>query len=358
VKRPVRLALSFVAAVLAVALVAVAASGSNGSSNTVPNSSASPSSNGHFTIAAAGDIACDKIPPKPDKQAVDRRTQRGYCQYNKVAKLLGRGNYDRFLPLGDIQYLLAKPDAFRTYYDKYFGPYKHITSPVPGNHETYTPYMRGYRDYFKARAHSPLTYYSYNLGGWHFVAINSMLCRDHTWSTNHGVTPLKANSHFKTGCRPGDPMYEWIKRDLAAHDNQCTLAYFHHPAYFWANFGGGPDSMIHPGYSFTRPMYRLLYADKVDVVLSGHMHFYERLKPLNPAGESDPKNGFTQFIVGTGGDTKEALPSKPLNPLVAAAQNKAFGLLSMTLNPDSADFAFVSAPGQPDYKDSGTIQCH
>jgi hypothetical protein len=260
--------------------------------------------------------------------------------------------------VGDIQYLLAKAKAFRTYYDHFFGPYKHITSPVPGNHESYTPYFAGYKSYFHARAHAPLMYYSYNLGGWHFVALNSMLCRDHTWSTNHGATPLKRNSHFNLGCRPGDAMYEWLKQDLAAHDNMCTLAYFHHPAYFWVNFAGGPDTLTHPGYTFTRPMYRLFYQDKVDVVLSGHMHFYERLKPMNPAGESDPKNGFTQFIVGMGGDTKEPVPSGPMNPMVAAAQDTTFGLLSMTLHPDSGDFNFVTAPGQPDYKDSGTIQCH
>lgn len=314
--------------------------------------------NGQVTIAAAGDIACHKIPSKPDKHAKDRRTQRGFCQYDDVAKLLGRGNYDRFLPLGDIQYLLAKPEAFRDYYDGFFGKYKGITAPVPGNHETYTPYMRGYISYFKARAHAPLTYYSYNLGDWHFVAINSMLCRPYTWSTNHGVTPLKRNSDFDLGCRPGDQMFEWIKRDLAANDNKCTLAYFHHPAFSWINYAGGPETLLHSGYTFTRPMYRLLYEYDADVVLTGHRHFYERFKPMNPAAEADPENGFTQFIVGTGGDTKAGVPPKPLHPLVAAAQDKAFGLLSMTLHPDGADFEFVSAPGQPKYEDSGSVECH
>ncbi len=40
-------------------------------------------------------------------------------------------------------------------------------------------------------------------------------------------------------------------------------------------------------------------------------------------------------------------------------QNQAFGLIHLTLHVDSYDYAWFSAPGQPDFEDAATdVPCH
>src|SRR5829696_7629672 len=54
------------------------------------------------------------------------------------------------------------------------GRFKGRTKPVPGNHEYYTEGARGYFEYFgEAASHPEGGYYSYDLGAWHIVALNS-----------------------------------------------------------------------------------------------------------------------------------------------------------------------------------------
>ena len=141
-------------------------------------------------IAAVGDIAC-KNPPGNNRKV---------CQYDDVAALIKRGDYDRFLALGDIQYEAGSLQDFRDNYDVYFGDLMSITEPVPGNHEYGTEGARGYYRYFGDRGHGPDGYYSYDLGAWHVIALNSAICPA-------GV-----------GCGPGDPQYEWLQQDLAANE--------------------------------------------------------------------------------------------------------------------------------------------
>lgn len=332
-----------------------------------PDASESPASSETDVlarIAAVGDIACSRLPKEQNPKSPDRRIQNGFCQYDDVAQTLEDGDYDRFLPLGDIQYLLGKRQAFRDFYGAYFGDLKPITMPVAGNHESYSPDFAGYRSYFKKRAHwdRPGGYYSYNVGSWHMIALNSMWCRDHTWSTREGYTPIWSESKRDIwGCRPGDPMYEWLLRDIEKNaDRECTLAYFHHPAYFYGGYAGGPETLIHPGYTFSRPLYRALYAGGADVVLTGHEHIYQRFLPMNPAAELDPEYGFTQFISGLGGDTKQPSPpdTAPRPEPLAETQNTTFGFLELALKDGSADYAFVPATGEPPYEDAGSIACH
>src|SRR4051812_26289768 len=110
-------------------------------------------------IAAAGDLVCSGPPNKgADPTSHDRRYIRGFCQYGKVANLVAKGGYDRFLTLGDLQYYFGRYRDFQRWYDPTYGRVMRITMPSPGNHESYTvdakgnPYA-GYRKYFGSRAH-------------------------------------------------------------------------------------------------------------------------------------------------------------------------------------------------------------
>ena len=343
-------------------------------------------------IAAVGDMVCSGPPNRgADPTSHDRRYIRGFCQYGKVANLVAKGDYDRFLTLGDLQYYFGAYRDFQRWYDPSYGRVMRITMPSPGNHESYTSDARGnpysgYRKYFGARAHWKNRLggsYSYNLGAWHIVSLNSQWCWSYTsvfeggrW---HTVPAWGSGSPW--GCHKGDPMYDWFVRDLQQHQKDCTLVYFHHPSYFGVGNGwpGGADSLLHGVYSHTRPLYRVFYRNGGDVVLNGHEHYYQRTVPIDPLGKRDAAHGFTEFIVGTGGDTLQPMP--PVGKLpkeIAAASNSAFGILAMTLQPHGYRFRFVPVAGSPGrwvysprrgYKifknrtgtgqvDSGTGTCH
>lgn len=153
---------------------------------------------------------------------------------------------------GDNAYESGTPSEFANCYDPTWGRYKARTRPSPGNHDYLTSGASGYFDYFGAAAGDPSKgYYSYNLGDWHIISLNSM-CE------NVG------------GCGASSPMVSWLKQDLAANPKTCTLAYFHHPL-FSSGKSGNKTRM--------KPTWEVLYTKGADVVLNGHDHDYERFAP-------------------------------------------------------------------------------
>ncbi|MDP9241836.1 MAG: metallophosphoesterase [Actinomycetota bacterium] len=337
-------------------LLTAACTGASAQTTPAPGSPtpASGTSADDPVIAAVGDIACKSLP-----SAHNRR-----CRYNEVAKGIQQMNPDRFLALGDLQYLHGSYSDFMAYYDRYFGPLKSITEPVPGNHETYTLNMSGYMKYFGAiaRPHGGWSYpnrggyYSWNLGGWHFIALNSQACKATTWSPALGRgVPISSNPIHTNGCGPGSSMYAWLQQDLALHPNSqfpCTIAYFHHPLFAWWQYR---ETIAMLGI---QPLFQALDRAGVDVILNGHFHNYERWQPQNAFGLPDP-NGPAEFVVGTGGDTYESFPTDKQQPAnLQAYQAHSFGVLKMTLHPESYDYEFVPAPGQRPYQDAGHASCN
>ena len=280
-------------------------------------------------IAAAGDIAC--APP-----ATRTSTK---CHQQDTANLLTAGSYDAVLPVGDTQYDCGELSAFYQVYDPTWGQVKSISHPVAGDNEyssstCTTPGASGYFTYFGAAA-SPLDqqctqackgYYSYDLGSWHIIALNSECSQ-------------------VGGCKSTSPQGQWLKADLAAHPAACTLAYWHRP-YFKDD--GGTSSR-------TRYFFKTLYAAHADVLLVGHKHIYERFAPMNPDDVADP-NGIRQFIVGTGGKSQASLATTP--PANAEVRNRGtYGVLRLTLHAGSYDWQFVPEAGKT-FTDSGTQTCH
>jgi hypothetical protein len=317
-------------------------------------------------IAAVGDMVCafgTKIP--------EIQIQNGHepqCAPREVARLVADGGYDAFLPLGDLQYSYGGYWRYKKYYDRYYGKVVDITRPVPGNHEGYADFT-GYTKYFgPARAHMPSRvanvhigervgritgYYSYDLGDWHVVALNSQLCMDGMWNVRtYWTSPIPGG-----GCRPGDQQMNWLKKDLAAHaDASCTLAYFHHPRY--AMVTGSTPAGEWGNQKRQAYMVSLLDEGGVDVILNGHEHNYQRWGPIDATGAADPE-GFTQFVVGTGGNSYRPLPDEADWPAeVQAAQTGSYGVLDMHLGSDGYTYEFVTAKGEEPYSDSGSGSCH
>lgn len=316
-------------------------------------------------IAAVGDLVC-AFGARTERHVAGAAKVHGKCEPGRVARLVTEGGYDAFLPLGDLQYSYGGYWRYVTFWDKFYGSVKDITRPAAGNHEAYNDFS-GYVRYFGTkRTHFPAGYqtyrpgdkprrvtgyYSYNLGGWHFIALNTQLCINKMWNLKtRWTSPIPGG-----GCEPGDPQYQWLQRDLARHPNEefpCTVAYFHHPMFKLTKYKL-------PGNNVQAPLYELLRGENADVLLTGHQHDYQRWGPIDPEGNADP-NGMVQFVVGTGGDSYQPLPDESEWPEeVAAANTQTYGILEMALRDGAYDFEFIQAAGQPvDFSDSGSADCH
>ena len=234
------------------------------------------------------------------------------------------------LTLGDNMQSDASPNGFATVYDSTWGRVKSITHPEAGNHDYGYSKASGYYGYFGSAAGDPTKgYYSFNLGAWHILAINSNC------------------SEITGGCAVGGAEERWVRADLAANAGQlCTLAFFHHPRY---SSGYEGDS------TFMSPIFEDLYNANADVVLSGHSHDYERFGPQDNASNLDNGRGITQFVVGTGGAFFTGFSGTKPNSQVR--QNTTFGVLSLTLHPTSFTWRFVPEAGRT-WTDAGSRSCH
>lgn len=258
-------------------------------------------------ITAAGDIAHEGQPNRP---------QRG------TARLVLSIEPTAALTLGDNQYPDGELADFKASYDPTWGRFKNITRPVPGNHDQ-TEGSDGYFDYFGRRAQRGNGgYYSFDLGSWHLVAVNS------------GPGSIS------------DEQLDWIRRDLRRSDATCELAYWHHPRWSSGTNHGSDEDVA--------DLWRVLFRQGVDVVLNGHEHNYERFAPLSPSGLREPRTGIREFVVGTGG-----AGSYPFGDPILGSQKRitgVFGVLRMTLHSDGYEWAFVRVNGG--VRDRGRYGCH
>jgi acid phosphatase type 7 len=268
-------------------------------------------------IAAAGDVAC---PP-------GRRVTADECHQASTALLLSQLRPAAVLPIGDDQYETGALDAFRRAYAPTWGRFDAIVRPVPGNHEYANDNGTGYYAYFGARAGSPARgYYSYDLGRWHLIALNS----------NCSIV----------SCAAGSAQARWLRADMAAHRTRCTLAYWHHP-----RFSSGP----HGNAQRVGPLWSALYAAGADVVLNGHDHDYERFGPQTPGGRADARRGIREFVAGTGGRSHYLTLIPRANS--QRRNSSTFGVLALTLHRDGYSWRFVPEAGSR-FTDSGTGRCH
>jgi hypothetical protein len=222
--------------------------------------------------------------------------------------------------LGDV-YEEGSPYEYDNWYSAPdgFGQFRDITNPVIGNHEYHTPGAAGFFDYWgKNTPH----YYSYDVAGWHVVALDS------------------TGSYAQL--QPGTGQYDWLSADLGVTRARCTIVYFHHPRY---SISG------HKGKAGMASVWRLLADRRVTLALAGHTHSYERWTAMDRDGVP-AAGGVTQLIAGAGGH--EALP-----PVYSDGRVEKYaavsGALQLDLLGDRADFAYRSDSGE--VVDSGSVGC-
>jgi hypothetical protein len=259
------------------------------------------SGGGSLVVAAAGDIAM------------------GRGEEEETAALItGDPSVQLVLALGDLAYESGTSSEFNSKYHPSWGQFKDKTKPTPGNHEYYTGGASGYFDYFNDIAE----YYSFDMGGWHFISLNSNIART--------ATSTQVN---------------WLKNDLAQHPAQCTLAFWHHPRF--SSGDHGDDSSV-------QPFFQALYDANADLILTGHSHIYEKYSPSKPDGTVDNTRGIRNFVVGTGGASLDG--NGDTDGPLELRNNSKYGVIKLTLQATGYSWKFVDIGGAT--VDEGTGTCH
>ena len=276
-------------------------------------------------IAAAGDVVCDPT------GSTFGGANPSECQHRATASLLAGA--DVILPLGDLQYPNGSLDAFTFGYDPSWGQFAANTYPVPGNHEYSSGIAQGYFDYWTSKGRptgvAGTGYYSFDLGSWHVVALNSQC----------SVVP----------CAEGSLQNDFLEQDLASTTKTCIVAYWHHP-YF--NSGVTHGASMPSG---AKAFWDDLYAAGADIILNGHEHNYQRYAEQTSSGVAT-ENGIREFIVGTGGKSHYGLLDvKDANYEVGNATD--FGVLRLHLAQTSYSWEFVALNGTV-LDSGGPVSCN
>jgi hypothetical protein len=265
---------------------------------------------GTSVLVGAGDISkCDELDSA-----------------RSTAALLAKIDGDVFVA-GDGSNDHGTSDEYANCFATTWGHFDDRIHPTPGNHDYATAGASGYFDYYgPAAGENGKGWYSYDLGKWHVVVLNS-------------------NCDQVGGCEKGSPQETWLREDLAAHPAQCTIAYWHHPMH---------SSGEHGNDARTADFWRALYESGAELVLNGHDHDFERFVPLDPDGQPDPERGIRQFVVGTGG-----APLRSVNTASAGSDRVItgqHGVLRLVLRDGAYDWQFIGTDGS--VLDSGTGVCH
>ena len=293
---------------LAAALIASRCGGGSSTPRSVPTAptpSVPGASYPPAVLVGAGDIADCKLPGS-----------------EATARLLDRFGGTVFTA-GDNAYPSGSAIDYRNCYEPTWGRHLSRTQPIPGNHEYEQPNGAPYYEYFGSRAGPAfIGFYSYDLGAWHVVALNS-----------------------ETAMQAGSEQAEWLRQDLSSSNRRCTVAIIHRPLFSSGEHGDNPD---------TRGIWNILYEFGAEIVVTGHDHGYERFAPQAPDGRVDALRGIREFVVGTGGSgTRRFMATKPNSE----SRGSVWGVLALTLSDGSFNWEFVPVEGAS-FRDIGLGQCH
>jgi hypothetical protein len=292
-----------------------------------------PVSGAGTVVMAAGDIACDPA----DANFNNGNGTASKCRQKFTGNLVTAANPDHVLPIGDTQYDCAGTQAYaQSYNTTGWGAAKNISHPILSDEDYDTAGTNcgaagpdGYRAYFGAQA--PADYYTVDdaASGWRFIALNSE-CAD-----------------VIGGCGEGSPQNNFLEASL--NPNQCTIAMLHKPR-FRSKVNGAQvtASML--------PFWQDLTAGDAEILLGGDSHFYERFNPMDVNGNFKA-GGTVQFVVGVGGKSRGGLAAPSArHPQHAKGTSATFGVLKLTLHPNSYDWQFV-VEGSNSFTDSGSANC-
>ena len=229
--------------------------------------------------------------------------------------ILAQKPLDAVLLVGDTCNGAKTPlEKYKEIHQGTFDRFRALTFPCPGNHDKLSvPAFSGYRAYWGQAAHAPEQYYSFDLGGWHIVSLDSVTFRDE-----------KSDAQKQLA---------WLKSDLAAHPKKPVIAYWHYPYFSRAKHLGDPKM---------KPLWQTLEAHGPALLFCGHNHVYERFPALDAEGHAVAESkGIQEFVIGPGGASPvKAQDPKATGPATTVFHGGAQHVGFFVLQPDGS-FAYT-----------------
>lgn len=231
-------------------------------------------------------------------------TGTGSNQQNELAKIMLRYRqvfpYEFVLMVGDNMYGSEKAADYKSKFENVYRPLldqKVKFYAALGNHDESN---QRFYEFFNMEGQE---YYRFNKGNVTFYALNS-------------------NYMDKK-------QVEWLEGKLATDTAEWKIAYFHHPPY---SSGGkhGSDAKLR---AIVEPLF---VKHGVNIVFTGHEHFYERIKP---------QKGIYYFISGSGGKLRKGDVKKG-SPLTAKAYDADMSFMLVEVNGSQLHFQVVSRKGE------------
>jgi 3',5'-cyclic AMP phosphodiesterase CpdA len=230
-----------------------------------------------------------------------------YDVAKRVAEYRQKFSFDTVLMLGDNMYGGQKP---KDYKKKFEEPYKPLLDTgvkfyaALGNHDD----------------PNQISYKLFNMGGEKF----------YSFKPRAGIRFFAIDSNYMD-----KKQLEWLEKELAASGSDWKIAFFHHPMY---SSGGKHGSDL----QLRAVLEPLFVKHEVSLVLAGHDHFYERVKP---------QRGITHFVIGGSAKLREGNVRKSDITAKAFDTDNSFAL--MEIDGDTLHFQAISRTGKT--IDSGTV---
>src|SRR2546423_7675761 len=243
---------------------------------------------------------------------------------NIVASEVAGWSPNLFLYLGDV-YEQGSYEEFDNWYEPSWGPMRGVTNPVPGDQEVYYG-VAGYTWYWN----NLLPYYSYDVAGWHFIALTQC-----AWSSRS----FPPNGQ----CGASSPQLTWLNNDLAAHPGACTIAYWHEPRFALDVSGGS---------TVEQSLWAPLANSHATMAVHADRHNYERWTATDAKGNASTTRT-AEFVVGTGNHNSASVHGSDA-PVPKTIVNTP-GALKLSLTTTTAGFQFIGTDGA--VGDSGNIPC-
>lgn len=226
-----------------------------------------------------------------------------------LARLIVAGRPALFLYLGDV-YESGTAAEFAAHYDRVYGSLARRTAPTPGNHD-YPRRGVGYGPYWRRKLGGPVpSYYALDIAGWQLLSLNSEGPHD-----------------------PSSAQIAWLRRRMRG-TGTCRIAFWHRP-----RFSAG----LHGDEIDVAPLWTAV-AGRAALVLNGHDHTSQRLKPIA---------GTTEIVAGGGGH--RPYPVNAGEPRLAYSSTGAPAALELRLGPGAARITFWSVAGRR--LDTHTVRC-
>jgi len=231
-----------------------------------------------------------------------------YQLAEQMVTLHGWFRYDLVVLVGDNLYGSQRPQDFKK---KFELPYKPLLDAGVmfyaslGNHD----------------AREQRFYKLFNMGGKLY----------YTFNPSPDVRFFMLESSY-----PSPEQIEWLEAELKASSSNWKIAVFHHPLYSSGDRHGSDRRL--------RDVLEPLFVQyNVSVVLTGHDHFYERVKP---------QHGIAYFVVGSGGELRVGNIDRK-SGLTAKGFDTDQAFMAAEISGDEMHFVAISRRGQT--VDSGVL---